>query len=131
MKLLTIFFWICLFTNALPIAAQSLSAKDKSIQISELPEYLVINCDNQASILGRSIRISVQSRNSPMEKSLHLLQELLEEANYLKISNQTDLLTTLSALGYDFIDAFPQNTGESASFNRSGFVFRKKEKYRN
>ena len=59
------------------------------------------------------------------------MQELLEESKYLKISNQTDLLNAMSKLGFDYTDAFPQNSQETNSLSRTGFVFRKKEKYRN
>jgi hypothetical protein len=113
------------------VQAQSLSAKDKTVNVEDLPEYVVINCDNATSIFGRSIRIVIQANNSAYAKPLKDLQDLLEGSNYLQITNQTDLLNTLSTLGFDYLDAFSHNSEESSTLSRTGFVFRKKEKYRN
>lgn len=115
---------------ATSLHAQQLSKSGKTVKADELPEYVIINCDNTRSGLTNSIRIVIQSKNSEYEKSLQDLQALLEENNYLKISNQTDLLNAMSRLGFDYINAFPQNPGEGNSYSRTGFVFRKKDKYR-
>ncbi len=116
---------------ATSVNAQQLSVSDKTVKVEELPEYIVINCDNTTSILGKTIQISIQAKNSDYEKSLNDLEGLLEEKKYLKISNQTDLLNVMSKLGFDYVDAFPQNSNQGVNLSRTGFVFRKKEKYRN
>jgi hypothetical protein len=110
--------------------AQSLSFKDKSFKIEEFPEYVIINCDNLNPVLANSINIVIQAKNSKFEKSLKGLQDFFEGNKYLKIRNQTDLLNAMSELGFDYVDAFPQNSPENSAFSRTGFVFRKKEKYR-
>ena len=118
-----------LFTISL--SAQQLTVNDKAIKIEELPEYIVINCDNFSSALGGTIGITIQSKKSDYEKVLTDLGVVLEENKYLGIKNQTDLLNAMSKLGFDYVNAFPQSSPETVSFSRSGFVFRKKEKYRN
>ena len=129
MKNLPLFLTICAMLIASNSYAQSLSSNDKTVNVEEFPEYIVINCDNTSPILGNSIRIVIQAKNSAFEKPLKNLQELLEENKYLKISNQTDLLNAMSKLGFDYTDAY--NSTEGSGFSRTGFVFRKKEKYRN
>ncbi|MFY7652873.1 MAG: hypothetical protein ACOVQE_09225 [Chitinophagaceae bacterium] len=111
--------------------AQELAVNDKSIKVEELPEYIVVNCDNASGAFSKTIRIAILSKSSPKEKELSILEDLLEKKQYLGIGNQTDLLNTMSKLGFDFLTAFPQNTRELSSESRSGLVFRKKEKYRN
>jgi hypothetical protein len=65
-----------------------------------------------------------------LKKILKDLQDFFDGNKYLRIKNQTDLLNAMSELGFDYVDAFPQNATENSVFNRTGFVFRKKEKYR-
>jgi hypothetical protein len=120
---------ICLIMFAPFSYAQSLSFKDKSFKVEEFPEYVIINCDNLTPILANSINIVIQAKNSKFEKSLKGLQDFFEDNKYLNISNQTDLLNAMSELGFDYVDAFPQNATENSIFSRTGFVFRKKEKY--
>jgi hypothetical protein len=120
----------CLITFASCSYAQSLSFKDKSFKVEEFPEYVIINCDNLNPVLANSINIVIQAKNSKFEKSLKGLQDFFEGNKYLKIRNQTDLLNAMSELGFDYVDAFPQNSPENSAFSRTGFVFRKKEKYR-
>jgi hypothetical protein len=116
---------------ATSLSAQQLSVSDKAIKVEELPEYIVISCDNFSSKLGGPIGINVQSRKSDFEKALTDLQDILEENKYLGIRSQTDLLNAMSKLGFDYVNAYPQSAPESVLFSRSSFVFRKKEKYRN
>ncbi|MFY7651409.1 MAG: hypothetical protein ACOVQE_01850 [Chitinophagaceae bacterium] len=124
---------VCLFAifSSSKTTAQELSVKDKLIKVTELPEYVVINSDNATGTLSRTIRIAILSKFSATEKELQLLQEILDDKQYLGITNQTDLLNAMSKLGFDFLTAFPQNLRELSSESRTGFVFRKKEKYRN
>ncbi len=131
MKSLKIIATICTMMLASSLYAQSLSLSNKTIKVEELPEYIIINCDNVTSVIGKTIRIVIQAKNSEFEKSLNGLQDFLEDNKYLKISNQTDLVNAMSKLGFDYVDAFPENSKEGSSFSRTGFVFRKKEKYRN
>lgn len=130
MKILKVIAIIYAITSASSLHAQTLSLNNKTVKVEEFPEYIIINSDNTSSILGQSIRIVIQAKNSEFEKSLKDLQDLLEDNKYLKISNQTDLLNAMSKLGFDYVDAFPQNPSIESSFSRTGFVFRKKEKYR-
>lgn len=116
---------------ALSVNAQELSSSDKIIKVEELPEYVVVNCDNVAGILRRNIRIRIQAKGSQFEKKLDDLEAILDEEKYLFVINQTDLLNAMAKLGFDYVNAFTQGENESISFGRSGFVFRKKEKYRN
>jgi predicted RND superfamily exporter protein len=130
MKNLKVIAIIYAIISASSLHAQTLSLNNKTVKVEEFPEYIIINSDNISSILGQSIRIVIQAKNSEFEKSLKDLQDLLEDNKYLKISNQTDLLNAMSKLGFDYVDAFPQNPSTESSFSRTGFVFRKKEKYR-
>jgi hypothetical protein len=118
-----------LFTSI--VQAQELSVNDKIVKVEELPEYIVISCDNISSFLAKTIQISIQARNSEYETVLNKLENILEDEKNLAIRNQTDLLNTMSKLGFDYVNAFPQNSNESGNFSRSSIVFRKKEKYRN
>jgi hypothetical protein len=118
-------FW-CVF-NA---SAQTLSSNKKTLKVEDFPEYLVVHCDNHPGILGVSIRIVIHAKNSEFEEQLRDLQLVLEDSDYLDVSNQTDLLNVLSNFGFDFLNAFPVNMGQENSFSRTGFVFRKKEKFR-
>lgn len=129
MKKITPLIFAIIFTTNL--YAQSLSVKDKTLDINNFPEYIVINCDNITPPLGNTISIVIQVKNSNYEKSLNDLQDVLENKKYLKITNQTDLLNTMSKFGFDYINSFPQNATENSLFNRTGFIFRKKEKFRN
>lgn len=112
------------------VHAQVLSVGDKTLKVEQFPEYIVINCDNNSSFFESSIRIVVQAKNSEFGKVLGELEDFLEGDKYMKIRNQTDLLNALSKLGFDFVDAFPQNSREDSVLSRTGFVFRKKEQYR-
>jgi hypothetical protein len=131
MRKLRIIVTICAVILSLDLYAQNLSVNNKTIKVEELPEYIIINCDNVTTVLSRSIGIHIEAKKSEYEKPLKDLQDLLEDNKYLNISNQTDLLNTMSKLGFDYVDAFPQNSPENSVFSRAGFVFRKKEKYRN
>ena len=131
MKYLKIIVTIYAIIVASSLCGQNLSSKDKTVTVDEFPEYIIINSDNISPVLSKSIRIVIQAKNSEFEKPLIELQDLLEDNKYLKISNQTDLLNAMSKLGFDYIDAFLQNPRSESSFSRTGFVFRKKEKYRN
>lgn len=131
MNILRVLLSICITTFASGLYAQTLHVNGKSIKVDDLPEYVIINCDNVSPLLGKSIRIVIQAKNSEFEPAFKTLENLLEDNKYLKISNQTDLLNAMSKLGFDYVNAFPQNLTEKSSFSRTGFVFRKKDTYRN
>lgn len=131
MKNLKVIVTIYATIVASSLFGQTLSSNDKTVKVDEFPEYIIINCDNVSPVLGKSIRIMIQAKSSEFEKPLKDLQDLLEDNKYLRIGNQTDLLNAMSRLGFDYMDAFLQNPRAESSFSRTGFVFRKKEKYRN
>jgi hypothetical protein len=122
---------ICAIIFTTSLHAQQLSTRDKTIKVEDYPEYVIVNCDNAGSMLGNSIRIAVQAKNSSFEQSLKALQDILEDKNGLNLGNQTDLLNAMSKLGFDYVNAFPENSIGGSSFSRTGFVFRKKQEYRN
>jgi adenylate kinase family enzyme len=112
---------------AMPVNAQQLQVKEKTLKVEQFPEYIVIQCDNILVIFERTMNIIIPARNSDYEKALTDLQNVLDE----KVRNHTDLLNDMSKLGFDYLDAFAQNPSAGASFNRTSLIFRKKEKYRN
>lgn len=130
MRLSTLTLFICFLFVAEKSNAQQLSTNGKSVRVEELPEYIVINCDNTISFMTRSIRIEIYAKKSENEKVLKNLEELLESPKYLKIGNHTDLLTTMSKLGYDYQNNFLQDPITPNTFGRVAFVFRKKQKFR-
>jgi hypothetical protein len=131
MKYLKLIITIYATIVASSLYGQTLSSNAKTVKVEDFPEYIIINCDNVSPILGKTIRIVIQASNSDFEKPFKDLQELLDDNKFLKISNQTDLLNAMSKLGFDYTDAFLQNPRAENTFSRTGFVFRKKEKFRN
>ncbi|MCU0339401.1 MAG: hypothetical protein MUE30_05930 [Spirosomaceae bacterium] len=126
MKNLKVITTICALAFTTSLYAQMLSVKDKTVKIEDLPEYVIINCDNVTTALSSSINIAIHTKNSKYEQPLKELEDLLEGNKYLNIRNQTDLLNVMSELGFEYVNAFPQNAGVQSIFSRSGFVFRKK-----
>jgi hypothetical protein len=92
MKKLKAILTISAIILATGLYAQHLSLHDKEFKIEEFPEYVIINCDNFGSVIGKTIQITIQSKGSTFEKTLESFQEFLEKRKYLKISTQTDLL---------------------------------------
>ncbi len=74
---------------------------------------------------GRFRDIAIDSKNSPYEAALEELEDLLTNKEKLRIQNQTDLLTTLSNIGFDYVESF-----SVASMVMVHTVFRKKPEYR-
>jgi hypothetical protein len=112
---------------AMPVYAQQLSIKEKTFKVEEFPEYIVMNCDNTLALFERTLNIVIPASNSDYEKILKDLASLFDD----KMNNHTDILNAMSKLGFDYVDAFPQVSNRGAFFDRTSFVFRKKEKYRN
>ena len=62
MRLSTLTLFICFLFVAVKSNAQQLSSNGKSVRVEELPEYIVINCDNTISFMTRSIRIEIYAK---------------------------------------------------------------------
>lgn len=105
------------FTSAL--AQGQNTDKAPLIDINSLPKYVVIETD----LRGRLADIAIDSRNSPYEAALTELEDLLVSKEKLRIQNRTDLLNTLSNIGFDYVNSF-----SVAIIIHT--VFRKKPEYR-
>lgn len=128
-------------------SVQVFSQKESTeIEISDLPEYVIITSQNTKTFGG--INISIDARKSRYEKALIDLNSLLQWKKRLGIRNQTDLLNEMSRLGFDYVDAYNgrqvQYAGDKTDgddlFNelfeggtgsfRVNMIFRKKENLR-
>lgn len=118
MKSIQVLLLTLAFTSAL--AQKQNIDETHLIDIAELPEYVVIRYTTAQ--LG--VIIVVDKKDSPYEPSLTELNDLLENRKKLKIRNLTDLLNTLSDIGFDYVNTF--SIGEDVT----GVVFRKKPEYR-
>lgn len=129
--------------------SQELSiVKTAGISINELPEYVIITSQN-TKLLG-GINIVIDAKKSSYKNQLRELESLLQDGDKLRVRNQTDLLNSMSKLGYEFLDAYNASSVVSSNsknrnddvddiFNaldggegsfRVNMVFRKKEKFR-
>ncbi|MCF6308300.1 MAG: hypothetical protein L3J09_10110 [Flavobacteriaceae bacterium] len=126
------------YVNAQELKVESSS----SVNIEQLPEYVVITSEN-TKLLG-GINITIDYKKSDYADVLEELEILLQNRKKLRIRNQTDLLNTMSKLGFEYIDAFNASAGTlgagggddviisgSSSKFRINIVFRKKEKFIN
>jgi len=121
--------------------AQELSVIKKSnININTLPEYIIITSEN-TKLLG-GINISIDAKRSNYKKELRKLEDILQDGDKLRVRNQTDLLNSMSKLGFEYIDAYNANSGTigagggedvnifgSNSKFRINMVFKKKAKF--
>lgn len=128
---------------SITLKAQELKIVETSaVNISELPEYVVITSEN-TKLLG-GINITIDYKRSAYKDKLEVLEELLQSGKKLRIRNQTDLLNAMSQLGFDYVDAYNATAGTigagggddvevfgSEAKYRINMVFRKKEVYRN
>ncbi|WP_106791115.1 hypothetical protein [Aquimarina sp. Aq78] len=122
--------------------SQELSVtKSSSANINKLPEYIIITSEN-TKLLG-GIGISIDYKRSGYKEELRNLEELLQDGDKLRVRNQTDLLNSMSILGFEYVDAYNANSGTlgvgggddvevfgSNSKFRINMVFRKKEQFR-
>ena len=114
------------------------------MEIQKLPEYVIITAEN-TKLLG-GIGLMIDYKKSPYRAELIRLEEYLTLAKQNRVRTQTDLLNVMSAIGFEYINAFNANAGTiggntdigdrsevglSESKFRINMVFRKKEKYRN
>lgn len=100
----------------------AISELDKPYQFSleHLPEYVVIRCDD----IG-SPAISIDRRKSRYNSQLEMLQEYLSNRKKRNVRNQSELLTVMSEIGYDYINAYAITEEQKINV-----VFRKKEEFR-
>ena len=98
------------------------SPTDIRVNIDALPEYVVIRSESTSS----SIAIIIDHRKSKYDNALESLENHLSNKRYRNVRNQSELLTVMSELGFDYINAYPVDTEGIINV-----VFRKKEKYRN
>ena len=133
--------------TALNVKGQELSVvRPSSIAINQLPEYVIITSQN-TKLLG-GINIIIDKKRSTYEDQLEELESLLQDGDKLRVRNQTDLLNSMSKLGYDYVNAYNANAIMPSSRDSDGddilnivdggegtfkvnMVFRKKEKFRN
>ena len=109
------------FTSAL---AQGQANKVNTINIENLPEYIMIRSESTARVMG-PMTIVINSKGSPHEAALVELEDMLTGKDKLRILNQTDLLNAISDMGFDYVDAFIIGSGDFVNM-----VFRKKPEYR-
>ncbi len=135
-----LFILVALVTMSL--TAQKLEVSNSSsVNIDQLPEYIVVTSENTKLIGG--IDITIDYKKSDYEDVLDELETLLQNRKKLRIRNQTDLLNAMSKLGFEYVDAYNARGGTvgagggndveifgSDTKFRINMVFRKKEKYR-
>lgn len=111
-------------------------AQDK-IDLSTLPEYIIITSEN-TKLLG-GINIIIDYKKSEYKDKLEELEIALRNRKQFGVRNQTDLLNKMSNIGYEYVDAYNANsgsigigagddidiTGSTAKF-RINMVFKKK-----
>lgn len=127
--------------------AQNLSVvKESSVSIEEFPEYVIITSQN-TKLLG-GIGIMIDYKKSAYKKQLQRLESILQDGDKLRVRNQTDLLNSMSKLGFEYVNAYNAsqvvnsrhekdtaddifNTIEGGTGTyRVNMIFRKKEQYR-
>jgi TRAP-type uncharacterized transport system fused permease subunit len=127
--------------------SQKLSVvQSSSVSIAEFPEYVIITSQN-TKLLG-GVGIIIDYKKSAYKNQLEKLESLLQDGDKLKLLNQTDLLNSMSNLGFDFVDAYnasqvvnSRHEKDAADdiFNaleggtgtyRVNMIFRKKEQFR-
>ena len=131
-----------LFSISVAVSQELKIIETSAVNINQLPEYVIITCEN-TKLLG-GINIMIDYKRSAHKDKLETLEELLQSRKKLRIRNQTDLLNAMAQLGYDYLDAFNATAGTigaetgndvevfgSEAKYRVNIVFRKKEQYRN
>ena len=132
-----------LFASMLTFVALSTSAQElkvidsSSVNIEDFPEYVIITSQN-TKLLG-GIGISIDYKKSSYKKQLVELENILQSGKKLKVRNQTDLLNSMSKLGFEYLNAYVASASTSTNKDELSFgdntyrvnmVFRKKESFR-
>ena len=97
----------------------------KGFTLDELPEYVVVRSEGVKTSLGRTLLLFIDSRRSKYEQNLSALEDYLRNKKKLGINSQSDLLTAMSELGFDYVNAYQVGTEDIVNV-----VFRKKEAFR-
>ena len=125
MKKLSIFLLFPLFIFSSNIFAQELKINDSyAVDISKLPEYVVIRTEGIERLIGQKI-IAIDRKKSEYSIALKTLEDLLEDRDKVGIFNLTDLLNAMSNIGFEYIDGISIGEGDITNV-----VFRKKPEYR-
>ena len=137
-KLFKLLFAGMLIFVALSTSAQELKVIDSSsVNIEDFPEYVIITSQN-TKLLG-GIGISIDYKKSSYKKQLVELENILQSGKKLKVRNQTDLLNSMSKLGFEYLNAYVASASTSTNKDELSFgdntyrvnmVFRKKESFR-
>ena len=133
---LIVFVLLSINVNAQELKVEATS----SVNINELPEYVVVTSENTKFIGG--ININIDYKKSEYEGVLKELESLLQNRKKLSIRTQTDLLNAMSKLGFVYVNAYNGKAGSlglssgkdteilgSQAKYRINMVFKKKEKY--
>ena len=94
---------------------------DHKFSLEHLPEYVVV----RSTGAGSSMAIIIDHRKSKYDSQLEMLEEHLSHRKRANVRNQSDLLTAMSEVGYDYINAYQVDV--EGMINT---VFRKKEEFR-
>lgn len=96
----------------------------KGFTLEELPEYVVVGSAGTRSG-RRTLFLFINSKRSKYERPLSALEDYLSNKLKLAVTTQSDLLTAMSELGFDYINAYQIGTDDVVNV-----VFRKKEAFR-
>ncbi len=101
--------------------ATSMDLYRDGFSLEHLPEYVVVRSEET----GSTITISIDNRKSKYHSLLEALEEHLAHRKKLNVRNQSELLTAMSEIGYDYINAYPISEEDMINV-----VFRKKAQFR-
>ena len=108
---------LLLSLNSTPITELDTHYK---FSLEHLPEYIVIRCDDRGDPV-----LTIDRRKSRYNSQLEMLEEYLSHRKKRNVRNQSELLTVMSEVGYDYVNAYSVNVED-----RINVVFRKKEEHR-
>ena len=101
---------LCMGLNFHSLHAQELRVEHSTaINVSELPEYIIITSEN-TKLLG-GINITIDYKRSKYKPALKTLEALLQDGDKLRVRNQTDLLNAMFELGFEYLDAYNATSG--------------------
>lgn len=111
---------LLLSLNNAPITAPE--TPENGFSLEHLPEYVVVRSLDS----GNSISIIIDHRKSKYHSQLEMLEDHLSNRKKLNVRNQSELLSAMSEIGYDYINAYSLTEEDMVNV-----VFRKKKEYRN